>query len=444
MPNTITAGTSIINISPKPGIALAGYPHYPRYNEGVHDPLFAGCIYFTDGHAQLMIIAADLTNLCKAYASRIRENISKESGIPRKDILICVTHTHSAPNTSPTFEEEIYPYESYVEEITNKITQSALEAFDNSFEAAVGAAKTCCGKEKGVGGNRRQQGGIADPEIEILAVKDVNEKGISPKVCLVSYALHPSVLHHDSKLVTADFPGYIRSYLKETYPDMNFLFLQGASGNQSTRYFRTGQTFPEAERIGSALGEEIRAALEKMDYSEMEGPLLSAAEEEIDILLREIPGTTELDQNIKKAKKELEEKRKAGARYIDLQNADLKVLGFEDLRFWADKKERGEPLPFCDPEKPLELKAVSIGKSICLFFTQTEMFVEYQLELKKKAPFTHLLLATMVNGSPPGYICTPETYEEGGYESGASLYRPEMGEYFLSESLKLIDAVKSP
>lgn len=440
MSNTITAGTSIIDISPNPGIPLAGYPHYPRHNKGVHDPLYASCLYLCDESAGLMIISADLTNLCKSYASRMRENISNETGIPYKDIVICVTHTHSAPNTSPTFEEGIAPDEKYIEEITSKITQTALEAFGNTFEAQIGVIHAHCGKEKGVGGNRRIPGGITDSEIEILAIKDLNNKIPAPKVCLVSYALHPSILHHDSNLVSADYPGAIRNYLKSYYPDMNFLFVQGASGNQSTRYFREGQTFAEAERIGNALGEEIRVALENIKYSQM--GILSSADKSIDILLREIPGTEELDRNIEKAKRELEEKREASAGYIDLQNADLKVLGFEDLRFWAEKKEKGEPLPFCDPEKPLELKAVGIGDSICLFFTQTEMFVEYQLELKRKVPFNHLFVATMINGSSPGYICTPETYEEGGYESGASLYHPEMGEYFLSEALTLMHSVK--
>ena len=45
----LKAGTSMISISPGKGIELAGYPHFPRYNTGINDDLFANCIYLENG-----------------------------------------------------------------------------------------------------------------------------------------------------------------------------------------------------------------------------------------------------------------------------------------------------------------------------------------------------------------------------------------------------------
>jgi neutral ceramidase len=60
MEKQLTAGVSIIDISPAKGLELAGYPHCPRYNTGIHDPLYASCIYLDDGKIKLVMIAVDL------------------------------------------------------------------------------------------------------------------------------------------------------------------------------------------------------------------------------------------------------------------------------------------------------------------------------------------------------------------------------------------------
>lgn len=45
-----------IEITPPKDLELAGYPHYPRYNEGAHDPLYAACMYLeNDGIEAVMV-----------------------------------------------------------------------------------------------------------------------------------------------------------------------------------------------------------------------------------------------------------------------------------------------------------------------------------------------------------------------------------------------------
>ena len=43
----LRAGTALIDISPEPGAQLAGYPHCPRPNAGVHDPLYAAALFIS-------------------------------------------------------------------------------------------------------------------------------------------------------------------------------------------------------------------------------------------------------------------------------------------------------------------------------------------------------------------------------------------------------------
>ena len=67
---------------PGTGIELAGYPHHPRYNKGIHDPLFAGCLYLDDGETKLAIVSMDLIMYSKKAVRSVRNEIGKLTDIP--------------------------------------------------------------------------------------------------------------------------------------------------------------------------------------------------------------------------------------------------------------------------------------------------------------------------------------------------------------------------
>ena len=119
------------------------------------------------------------------------------------------------------------------------------------FDASLGTYVGHCGAESGVGGNRREKGGLCDPTVNVLAVKDT--AGVL-RACMLNYALHPTYLHAENVLVSADYPGYFRRFMQFAYPECITLFAQGTSGNQSSRYHRVAQNFEEAARVGTTLG----------------------------------------------------------------------------------------------------------------------------------------------------------------------------------------------
>ena len=84
----IKAGTAIVDISPEQGIELAGYPHHPRHNTGVHDPLYAACIYLDNGEEKIALVSLDLLFLSKKYVKEIRDRASALTGIPKGNIMI--------------------------------------------------------------------------------------------------------------------------------------------------------------------------------------------------------------------------------------------------------------------------------------------------------------------------------------------------------------------
>jgi len=357
----LLAGTATADISPGKGLELAGYPHYPRYNTGVHDPLYASCIYLNNGYCQLVIVTLDLLFYSKKHVSTVRKKIQTETGIPQGNMMISCSHTHSGPWVSGRLDIDsllngVRQDEEYVYRLNETIVSVVKEAVKNAFPAQIGYAKGACGREQGIGGNRRNKDGPCDPEVCVLALADLNGR---VKAAYVNYALHPTVIHEDSTLVSADYPGYIREYLKKCMPGMNLLFAQGTSGDQSSRYFRHGQSFGEAERIGYAIGREVKRVLEQIDYSR-DIPMFMLSKE-MTITLRKLPPKEDAELNVTAARTFYDTLRLEKAPYLELQNANLKLLGAEDLLGYILMLEDGRKIELYEDEREAEVQVMGIG-----------------------------------------------------------------------------------
>ena len=66
-----------------------------------------------------------------------------------------------------------------------------------------------------------------------------------------------------------------------------------------------------------------------------------------------------------------------------------------------------------------------------------EIFVEYSLEFKRKAP-ANAFVISLANGELQGYIVTPEEENAGGYEAGLSFFSAASGSRLVSAALSLL------
>jgi hypothetical protein len=438
MTGSLRAGVACVDISPGPGVPLAGYPHFPRPNTGIHDPLYAGCIVLEDGITRLALVCMDLLMISRRYVRAIRQKAEAQTGIPAANIMICCSHTHSSPWGAEWFElgkttgELIRPEAAYMAVLENKLVDLIAGSARELFDARMAVDKISCGRECGIGGNRRDPNGPADPEVWAAGVQD--SRG-TWRACLVRYALHPTVIHEDSSLVTADYPAYIREELSQRYPGMILLFAQGAAGDQSTRYFRQGQSFAEAGRIGKAIGCAAGEVLARMAASG--GIRLGVWSATVALALRKLPGRAEMESRVTRAKTRYAALKAAGASYLDVQNANLTVLGEEDTLAFVLMKERGVAMGFIEDELPAEVQVIGIGDTriVCL---PGEVFVEFGRRIQAASPFPKTFVVTLANGILPGYVCTAEAYSTGGYEAGASLLTHEAGEALTTAAVNLL------
>ena len=428
----LKAGCSITEITPWKGVEMAGYPHCPRPNEGVHDPLYASALYLYDGEHKVVWVTLDILYYGKVFTKEMKEKF------PDYKLLMTTTHTHSGPWAATPeayeIEEGVANDEKYIAYLQEKLEALIKEAIASPFDAEIGFAFGRCGAEQGVGGNRRDPKGLSDPEVCTLSVRDADRK---LRAILVSYALHPTYLHAENLLVTADYPGSIRRYLKYAAPGAIFMFAQGTSGNQSSRYFRTGQNFEESCRVGTTIGVEVFRCLEKTEYSSDVD--LSFASAEIELPMREYPPVEVSYREMEEARRIFRETDDSD--YIKKRNAELTMFGTESN--YANSKYIAEHGSLNNAELPLEVGVLKIGSTV-VFYLQGEIFVEYGLRLKEEAKRRGLkaFVVEVTNGAAPGYFYTPESLAEGGYEVGNSSFAPECGDIITSKLISLLDEVK--
>ena len=433
------AGASNMDISPGKGIGLCGYPNYERKNIGIHDPLYASCIYLDDGDKELAIVTADLAFFEKQYVKDLRCNIEEATGIPSANIMLSCTHTHSGPFTRiKVAKEEIqfgwfsFAYPEYLEEVRGKIVKVVAKAKDNAKFAKIGIGKGICGKEKGIGGNRDDKDGIADPSVGVIGIKDLENRWIA---IWVKYSLHPTLLQFDNIMVSADYPGYIREYFKTEKPEAVFLFAQGSTGDQSSRYFRKGETFDEAKRFGYSIGEETNKVLNQMVFSEK--PVFS--NKSVDI----IPPIKDLD-TVRDAEKRFSDLRNKWLKLIE-DNADYKEiqicyldrLGAEYDLYHSKCKEEKRPFLWIETEFPLEIQVMRFGEAYIVGIPG-EIYVKYTLDIENKSVGKNTFPVTLTNGSGAGYIVTREAAQRRIFEAGVSLLKPESGDLIVNIATDII------
>lgn len=443
----LKAGMARIDITPPQGLELAGYPHYPRCNTGAHDPLWAACMYLEDGGQAVAMVTLDLLFFSKKHVAEVRRRVQERCGLDGSHVMISCSHTHSGPWAAGRLDIESLEAgkeqpKEYVEDLIGKIVSVIAAAKDGAFAAAFGVGTALCGAESGVGGNRRIPGGPHDPLVSVMAIRDEAGK---VRGMLVNYTLHPTFIHEWSEVCTADYPCYLKLQLEEMEPGVIVGFAQGASGNQSSRYYRQGESFDEAERVGRILGRAAHAALEQASWvTEL---TIATADTELPLELRSFGTEEAMVEKVARDEavyKELYAKYGNSTdrnEYYLWQNANLKLLGSEDQLGYIRMQKKGTKIELLEDEGPAEIQLFRLGGALVIGM-QGEVFVEYALYLKAMAGFGVVIFNELTNGVLPGYLYTPESLRTGGYETDTSMLGEQFGRHVVDKILETVEKVK--
>jgi len=432
----LKAGSAAVDITPEDSQFLFGYPHVERYSTGVNNPLFSSSLYLENGNNNMMFIANDIIFVDKELSRRVRKRISEETGVPEEGIMVTATHTHSGPITVDylsNISDPIVPEadSGYLKLLENGIVESGIQAFRNSRPARIAMAVA---DGEGIGTNRRDPSGPADPQVPVLLLKEADSEDFI--ACMLVYSMHPTVLHEDSTLISGDFPSFTREYLQRELLGENcpVLYHTGPEGNQSPRHVTSSNTFSEAARLGGMLGKRVESAVRGQEYSTRAD--LAWTREFITPSIKRMPSLSDAEIHLKKAVEKLDLLRNNGSSRQDVRTAECDWFGAEETVTLAKAAESGIVKKYADSCLPAEVQLMKIGE---WYFAgwPGEVFIEFSLEAKEK--HENLFIINLANGEFQGYIVTPEAEEEGGYEASNAMFGSETGKMLIAATEKALE-----
>ena len=277
-------GVAAVKITPQKPVVLAGYASRTKPHERVDQELWAKALAFQDAEGErAVLVTIDLCILPTDVAEEVRKRIIDNAAHPIREpnVLLSVSHTHSAPavslNSKPSERGQVNATSEGTAEYTrwlqDRLVEVAIEALSDMSAARLswgtGIAHFAMNRrqftEKGVilGVNPR---GPVDRTVPVLRVDASDGK---PVAVLFGYACHCTTVPSNHLGISADFPGYAREYIQKQYPGVEAMFIAGCGGDANP-YPR--QQPEHAALLGEQLGKEVCRVMETQ-LQRISGPL---------------------------------------------------------------------------------------------------------------------------------------------------------------------------
>lgn len=276
-------GLSKVDLTPLPpgvsAVLMTGAPVQPNhFADGLDLGLTVRAAYIAnaDGTQPVVLVSADLINMCAADADFARDPSHYGDGnLTRERILISITHTHNAPaacdtsmrvqGTEPMRADASYD-STWRNHVRNKFREAIQLAYDRSKLPGAAASLKFARNKIDLGVNRRsgQSADLTDSngtsenspdgyDRTVDAVNIVGDDGLR-KGMLFFYGMHPvallnspfpdpadasacrpancSVPANGNHYFHPDYPGFARKWIESATPEDDIaIFFQAAGGN---------------------------------------------------------------------------------------------------------------------------------------------------------------------------------------------------------------------
>lgn len=421
---TLTAGTACVEITPPPGLDIAGgLSAVP--SQGMRDPLFCKALVLDDGTLRAALVALDVIAIERPEVLRARELITARTGIPAEHVMISCTHTHQGPTTIH-YAACTWPTE-YVEALPRHIAEtvsaavSTLEPVEWGYVVAQEATLGHYRRVSLVDGRVRNTWqlpdgvqvagplGSIDPDVPVLALQGTT--GLQGLI--VNYSCH-ATCRGDGRW-SANYPGYLATGLEERLglTAGRVLYTSGAAANTNP-----SPSYADAADFGGRLAAVVASAVRNVAWRT--GGRLAVRERPISLPPRRV------DHFPFQQIQEVWDNRGS-------------QLGFAlALKYYADEYAklvaRG-PVPV---ETVLQVLALD---DVAFVAIPGELFVELGREIKHRSPFAETVIVTLANDWI-GYIPHRAAFDEGGYETifaSQSRLAPEAGDLVVDAAVQLLN-----
>ena len=371
MENKIYLGFSEVDITPSYNVQTVGFGREDELSRGVLHKLFAQVSLWRSNEGMCCLTAIDHIGFMNSDANLLRDQIAAKLGITRDRVMLCFSHTHSAPNIS--LEPEYFRF--LCEQVLLAVSMAEETMFP--VKAAWGVA------EADIGVNRRNPHGVLDKRINILKVTDAKSDKL--RLLILRVTAHANVLLADNYLVSSDFIGVTRDRLEDSFK-CKVMFTQGASGNVKPKY---DGSLEALDIMASAVIEAVSPCIDKLQPEEINQLEMFS---QVEVFNSDVPSP-------EKAKAILEEAMSQN--HIDGIN-------------WLKEVDRLHKEGITQQSTEIEIQYFKLNGG-CLCGVPSEIMCELAVDASIACNNPLICFGGYTNGCD-GYLPTAEEYDKGGYE----------------------------
>lgn len=392
-------------ITPQIGGQLYGYDPDVR-SKSLNDDLTVTAFYFEQGELKALMISATVCLIQTEFAESILSAIEENFGIPKTNILLSATHTHSGPNTAgETGWGEID--KTYCDKIFVPMMLEAIaEAMSNPTIVKMGIAEG----ESFVGVNRRETEketgkiifgqdpeGCFDPKMTVMSFVDQNGKTVAN---MIHYGCHGTAAGKNTE-ITRDWSGLMTDAVEEKSGAIT-AFFNGPEGDVGPR-ISNGRTVGDLSYVYE-LGEKAATDAVKLyekieDYSDVE---LKTSFKNLEVPLK---------------KRLSREDALAGVEFYKNRTINVGKMAKDNLLAVVESYDTD----FVDePSRKVAQTVIALG-DIVFAASPYELFSRIGLDIDAAFPNKKVLSLSNTNGSE-GYFITEDAKPLGGYEVSMFLY----------------------
>ena len=425
------AGAATSNITPYLSGGIVGNYGTPPPATYVHDELHARCLVLDDGTTMLAFIIVDNIGLNRDLIDEAKRLIQEESNIPRENLLVSATHTHSSVSAGGVGEKRrqignIEPFDQYQKFLIRRMADGVRNAINNLEPARIGwgigsvpehvfirrwkmkpgtpipnpfGGQDSVKMNPGRDPNLLEPAGKPDPGVSFISVQSIKGK---PIALLANYSLH-YVGGNPRDHLSADYFGVFADRIQELLkadrqePPFVGIMSNGTSGDVNNINFGAPATkkapYAQMKLVAEDVAMEVFRVYNSLEYHNWVP--LRAAEEELTLQVRK-PSA----QMLERARMVITRPDSVKPIHRHEVTYAHRILNFEET--WPDNID-------------IILQAFCIG-DLGVAAIPFEVIAEIGLEIKTKSPFHPSFTIEQANGSY-GYLPTPEQHELGGYET---------------------------
>ena len=396
----IRAGYGEADITPVSPVEMVGFYRPDNRSQGVRDALRLQALVWENAGVRGGLITIDSLGFTVELSNVLRDRAAEALRTEREQIMVCFSHTHSAPNGAAEPD--------YFKMVCKKAAEAVREAEGNMrpMEAAWGIG------ENTVGVNRRNEPDQTDGRLGILRL--AAGEGPGREVLLVRVTAHANVLTGDNYFISADYIGAARKRLEETY-GCRVMMVQGASGDIRPRYHQDNLEYTEIhcyEMARNGFSQEYRKK-----YESQSRQALKQMAEDICRSVASVYGSLEM-QPLERL-----ELRSSFCRFAadvpDMERAadiaeEAKREAGIDAGMWLEEVKRLNEKGILRQYADIEIQYLFVNQG-CLCGVPNEVMCRIAIDIRKGAEEQLLFFNGYTNGCS-SYLPTEEEYDKGGYE----------------------------